>query len=419
MALSASASATIDPAENYSGPDRSAEPRAVLSLVDVTRAALEAQPLLDAQAAQIEAYQELAVSAGSLPDPQLMTGINELPVNTADAWSLSRDGDTDLMVGLSQEFPRAVKRRLRRSSMKQRAMSAEDELDELKRLIRRDAGLQFLDLLLAEKSAVLARAQVDEADARFRASAVAVRAGELSQDQALAAAVTLENLRDSEFEFRQQAMSTRSRLQRWIGELAHRPLDLSLPVLPEPRVPADMMQHLSQHPALRTLEQQEAIARTELELAQAAYKPDWRVEVGYGYRPAFSEMVSVRVVVDLPFFTRNRQDRGVAAARHELRQATALRDDELRHHVAESAAFYQVWQSNKHRAAQYSAAALPAAQARVAAATAAFRAARQPLTAVFEAQAALLDAELHGLQLEIETLRNRLEIDYFIGEEMP
>ncbi len=167
------------------------------------------------------------------------------------------------------------------------------------------------------------------------------------------------------------------------------------------------------------LERREAIAQTELELARAAYKPDWRLEVGYGYRPAFSEMLSVRVSIDLPFFTRNRQDRGVAAAHHELREATALRDDELRHHLAESAALYHEWQIARQRAEHYSTDALPAARARVDAATAAFRSANRPLSAVFEARAALLDAELHSLRLHIEALRLGLEIDYFLAGETP
>ena len=66
-----------------------------LTLARVQRLALESQPLVEAQAAEIESRRERAIAAGQLPDPELQFAINELPVNTADAWSLSRDGDTD------------------------------------------------------------------------------------------------------------------------------------------------------------------------------------------------------------------------------------------------------------------------------------------------------------------------------------
>lgn len=402
-----------------SSPAQVADDNPALSLEEVTRAALEQQPLLQAQAAQVEAHRQRAIAAGELPDPQLLTGISELPVNTADAWSFTRDGDTDIMVGVMQEFPRAVKRRLRRSKVELQAMSAHEELVDLVRRIRRDAGLVFLDVLLAEKSAAFARAQVDETESQLKASTITVRAGAISQDQTLAASVAVADLQDRERAASQDAAIARERLRRWIGDQADRDISMELPSLPAPLLPADVVQHLERHPALRKLDRQEDIARTELELAQAAYKPDWRLEVGYGYRPAFSEMLSLRFSVDLPLFTRNRQARGAAAAHEELRQAAALREDELRHHIAESAALYQQWRSFHQRAERYAAAALPAARARVDAAVAAFRAAEQSLSAVFEARAALLDAELRSLELHVDALRSRLEVDYFLAEDTP
>ncbi len=84
-----------------------------LTLGAAEQAALSAQPLLDRQAAMVRAADERAVAAARLPDPQLLFGVSELPANTGDRFRFDRDGDTDIMIGVMQEFPRAEKRRLR------------------------------------------------------------------------------------------------------------------------------------------------------------------------------------------------------------------------------------------------------------------------------------------------------------------
>ena len=51
-----------------------------------------------------------------------------------------------------------------------------------------------------------------------------------------------------------------------------------------------------------------------LDEARAEKHPDWSVGATYGSRVrGLSDMVSVQVSVSLPLFTRNRQDRGIAA----------------------------------------------------------------------------------------------------------
>ena len=55
----------------------------------------------------------MAVSAGQLPDPIATLGVNNLPVNGPDAWSLTRDFMTMTSVGVMQEFTRADKREAR------------------------------------------------------------------------------------------------------------------------------------------------------------------------------------------------------------------------------------------------------------------------------------------------------------------
>lgn len=58
----------------------------------------EAQRLAEARASQLQARQNTVaaaqstrVSAGELPDPKLLVGIDNLPVSGPDAWNATRD----------------------------------------------------------------------------------------------------------------------------------------------------------------------------------------------------------------------------------------------------------------------------------------------------------------------------------------
>src|SRR5689334_4021695 len=80
-----------------------------LSLDEAQRLAVERSGLVTAQDAAIVAAREMAVAAGQLPDPVLKFGIDNLPVDGPDRFSLSRDFMTMQRIGVSQEVTRADK----------------------------------------------------------------------------------------------------------------------------------------------------------------------------------------------------------------------------------------------------------------------------------------------------------------------
>src|SRR6187549_546286 len=64
---------------------------APLGLDEAIQRALGDSPQIVAAQASLEGAQELAPSAGRLPDPEVIVGVDNLPVNTADQYSLTRD----------------------------------------------------------------------------------------------------------------------------------------------------------------------------------------------------------------------------------------------------------------------------------------------------------------------------------------
>lgn len=115
-----------------------------LDLNEAADLAVTGQPLLKGLDAQAHAARESAVAARQLPDPQLVAGIQDVPINTGDAYSFTRDSDTQIQVGVMQEFPRAEKRRLRGELVDREAERLDAEHHLAQRTIRRDASLAWL-----------------------------------------------------------------------------------------------------------------------------------------------------------------------------------------------------------------------------------------------------------------------------------
>ena len=84
-----------------------------LTLSEAQRLAAERSRQLAAQDSAMAASREMAVAAGQLPDPTLKFGIENLPVNGPDAYSVTNDFMTMRQIGLMQEFTRGEKRQLR------------------------------------------------------------------------------------------------------------------------------------------------------------------------------------------------------------------------------------------------------------------------------------------------------------------
>ncbi|MSR10124.1 MAG: TolC family protein [Gammaproteobacteria bacterium] len=391
-------------------------PTVALTLVEVYSLALAEQPALLAEAANVRALREESVAAGQLPDPQLLTGITQLPVNGGEALSLRDDDFTALSVGISQEFPRAAKRQLRATVLEQQATGAQLALTDLGQRVRLEAGRAYLEVAAADQGAQILERLSTEALRQRDVAGIDLVAGRGAQPELLAAQVEAALVTDRGRALRQREQAGRAALARWIGAAADRPVEGSLPVFPPPPALGRLLEGLPGHPSLAAPATTAALAATELRLATAERKPDWRLEVRYDHRLEFSDLVTLMVGIDLPLFAGNRQDRSSAAALERLSAATAQRDDRLREATATVTAAYREWQAGTERLRYYDEALLPPSTARVEAALAAYRAGRGSLSALLEARRSLIETELMRLDLATQVVRDRMQLQYFEAE---
>ena len=391
---------------------------APLTLAAAQQRAVERSRMLVAQDAAVTASREMAVAAGQLPDPTLKLGIDNLPIDTADRFSLTRDFMTMRQIGVMQEFTRSEKRRARSERLEREAEKSLAEKQARLAGIERDAALAWLDRYYAEQMAAVITEQSSQAKLEIDAAEGMYRAGRGSQSDLIAARAALVALDDRGSESRRRIRNAKIALARWVGDVAEAPL-AGKPDIDALRFdPRTLDADIQHHPQIAVLSRQEDVAQAEVKLAQANKKADWSVELMYSQRgPAYSNMVSVAVSIPLQWDQPNRQNRELAAKLAMADQARAERDDMLRAHTAEVRAMIEEWENGHERRLRYDRELLPLATERTQAMLAAYRGAKASLVDVLTARRNEIDVRLQALQLEIDTARLWAQLNFLVPDD--
>jgi len=391
--------------------------QAQLSLPDVQRRAVERSRQVAAQDAAVTASREMAVAAAQLPDPVLKLGVDNLPVNGADRFSLTRDFMTMRRIGLMQELTREKKRELRGQKFEREADKSTAEKDAAIAAIQRDSAIAWLERYYAEAMAAVLAEQAAQARAEIIAAEGAYRGGRGSQADAIATHSTLAALEERASEYASRIRVAKANLARWIGEGADAPL-AAPPAMDAVRLETGALEtHLATHPEIVMLAQQEQIAVMEARIAQAARTPDWTVELAYQQRgPEFSNMVSLGVSVPLPWDRANRQDREIASKLAMAEQARAQREEMLRAHIGEVRAMLDEWHNKRERLTRYERDLIPLARERTKAALAGYQGGKATIGDLLTARRNESEMRMQAVQLEMEAARHWAKLNFLLPD---
>lgn len=387
-----------------------------LSFDDALQLAEQHAPVLRARAEQVQAARHEIVPAGELPDPKLLLGLQNVPLEGDERYRLNEDGMTMQMIGLMQEVPSRAKRQAQVALANAGLGRAEAER-EAQRLLVRQAVAQAWLLAhgLERKSQVLAaldeenRLLTNTVEAQLAGGALPVTAAVLPrQEQAL-----LEERIDELAVQRQQA---RAALRRWLGDAGAAPLNGEPPRWSVD--PQAYRQRLARHPQLALYQPLSDEAQAGVRAAVAERQPDWSWEVGYQRRgQAYGDMLSLQVSVDLPVFGATRQTPRIAASQARLSAVEAEREafaDELVQQLNDELAEYERARRALARTRQT---LLPLAEEKLALSMAAYRAGTAELDGVLSARRERIEQRLREIDQAtlLAMLGARLYLAY--GEE--
>lgn len=332
-------------------------------------------PMLAARRAQVEAAEQESRRAGALPDPELFGGIDNLPVTGADAFDFRPDEMTMKRIGVRQTFPARAKREAARTLAARTVDEASARSDAEQLDVRRAVAEAWIDLWAAQRELGALEALRDEAALAAKLARARVAGGTEPVTDALAtesAVIELDNRIEAA---RAEQSVAQANLARWTGAevlpVASESRDLAALPVPEARLLATIDRLGPLLPSNAELE----TAAAAVDAARAEKHPDWSVGASYGQRDGGrSDMFTIEVGIGLPLFTRNRQDRGVAAREADYQAALATREDLRRQAAARIRAGIARWNGLKRQVALHEEALLPLARDRSATALAGYHA---------------------------------------------
>ncbi|MBS0422584.1 MAG: TolC family protein [Proteobacteria bacterium] len=377
--------------------------------------ALTDQPILLNREALATAEEQQAISAAQLPDPKLSVGLRDLPFDRGEAFSVRDDSFTTFTVGVSQDFPRAEKRRLMGERKRLDAEMEHYGLLNDRRVIARDTALSWLDVYEAEQALSLTHELASESTLQVQSMESGYRSGRNSQADWLAAKVEADLVNDKEQDWQHHVERMRAALSRWIGASAGRPLAHEMNPTAEAAELARVVEDIEQHPAVSGVQTQIEASRNDIAQAEQAYKPDYSIEAYVGHRPAYADLAGIQLSVALPFFTGKRQDPELRAAQLRSKAAQDRREDLIRDLRAQATEDFIDWHHANDRATTFEKEIIPEAQRRIAAAQSTYAAAKGSFDAVLLARRTLLEIQIQKLALLVDTARAQARLQYFVS----
>ena len=372
-----------------------------LSFAEAREIAEQQSPRVSAQRLQIDAVESAQKAAGTLPDPKLSVGLENLPISGMDRWSLTRESMTGQRLALMQEVPNQAKRAAKVASAQARVERERAALVLQRLQIRQELGLAWIAAQAVEQreqllTELLAENQRLQDSLPARVAGGSAQAGDLlaAQQEALA-------LSDRRDDLQRDRSKARAMLRRWVGPRADEALQGDTGPLIHPV--AQLRAELSSHAELALYPAMQSMARAESHEAQSESRGDWSWEIAYSRRDRrWGDMVSFQVTFDLPWQKDRRQTPMIQAKQRELERLEAEQEDVSRRHLQElddSAAELQALDSQIER---LKSTGLQLAQGRAELALGNYRAAKGDLGAVLGARAQVLETRLRLIDLQAQ-----------------
>ena len=301
---------------------------APLTLNEALGLALGDQPTVAAYERDAVASEEAAVAARTLPDPQIVAGIQDFPVTGDHALNPTSDNFTMYTIGIMREQVRRSRREAEASRLRAEALVSRAEGSERERDIQRSVTIAWINAVEgAARQRLLARVIADLETGR-RIMETGVSTGASTPALALQAQAEISLAQAQLAEAQGMEARARAELARWIGDVAQRPLPEAIPNLAVPPTAADHHDP-GEHPHLRVAEAQEQAALRQVDVARADRRPNVSWSVMYGWRPEFGDLASVQVTIPLQISRHQLQDRRIAEAEARA-DAARLRAEDVR-----------------------------------------------------------------------------------------
>ncbi len=387
----------------------------VLTLADaIDLAVTQDDPSVSQFRAQAQSQRETAEADAQLPDPRVRFGIANL---ATDTFNFNQEPMTQLQFGVHQTIPTAGRRRFQRA----RGEANGEVLDQMAAaralILTMEIENLWLKLLNLQATQLVVKDKKQRLNELLRALSSRYETGQSSAQAVLAMEAELAIIDDRLQSLIQTEEALRALFSRYIGvEAARRSVSGSYSDVTVPAALPILEQRIMDHPEL--LQEQARIRASEhsVSLAQESYKPNWGVDLGYGYRAAGrADFASAMVTLDVPIFTAKRQDKRLSAAKQNRQAARlSLQAKELEM-VKNIRASHAVWQKSADRIVLYETVVLQRAMSASDASENAYASGTADFAEIIRTHLSELDARLKLEAIRLERALAQTQLNYYAG----
>jgi outer membrane protein, heavy metal efflux system len=388
-------------------------------LATALQIALERNPMLHAARASARAATERIRPAGALQDPQLQLALmNRMTSGLLD----TSDPMTMNQVQLMQMLPWPGKLAGARRTAQFSAEAANAEADEQARMLGAEVAMRYYEAASADRALEIMRRTTGLLQS-FREVATAMYAtGSGVQQDVLRAQIEVARMSEEITRMEQERLAAATRLNGLLGREGNYPVGpLELPNLPVKELRAVdtlIRRALQERPGVKARLKRVEAAEAAVSSARLELRPDFQLGVAYQQRPAFPNMASFMVSVNLPVFAKARQlpmRREASAVRDmsfaelvSLQNETAAQVISIRARAERDRKLVQLYQSS----------ILPQARAAVDAALASYRVGRVTFMALVDNQMTVNRYEIETVQLVADYRQALSELGALVGESL-
>ena len=395
-----------------------AQPGFALTFEAALKQAEALAPALLARSRSVEASAALQGAAAELPDPKLSIGIENLPIEGGDQFSVARDSMTMRRIGWMQDVPNADKRRSRADAARALTEREAAMLAVERANVRGETAQAWLARYYAERKLAAFAALETENRLLAKATEARVAHGPVLAADAVLVRQEQAQLADRREEIDRDVARAQAGLRRWVGAEAEGRLEGAPPAFAID--PVDVRSKLDRIVALAPFKPNAEVVAAQAREAEAAKKGDWSWGVSYSKRgSAYSDMVNVQFVFDLPIAQSRRQDPLVQSKLKEVERIEAERADAMRRYAEDVERQLAVIANLERKLDRARSTLLPLIEQRVVLLLASYEAGRTDLAVLLAARRDRAEQTLRQVELEGELHSARARLAFLFEEPRP
>ena len=394
-----------------------------INLPDIISEALRSNPELAAARQNIEALSHRPNRAAALPNPMLSMGLMNVPT---DSFSFDDEAMTQKTIGVTQRFPWAGKRQLKREMAEKDLLKGEFALNNLKLKVILEVKKSYFQLFMKNKAIEITERNRRLIKEFVRIAETKYSVGKGIQQDVLKAQVELSRMKDRLIALEEERDTLKARLNSLMDRLPQDELgDPAEIELTGAEPDLEKVQSLAEerHPLLKAMKADVEGRRRGNLLARKEHKPDLDLSLQYGQRDDGAmgdrpDFVSAMVKFSIPLWRGDKEDRKVLETSARVKQSEREYDLIRNRLFYEAARLKEALESRRERAGLFKEGIIPQAKASLDSSIAGYQVNKVDFLMLLNSQITLFNYEMEYYKAVTEHEIKLAELEEVAGGDL-